>query len=366
MKKKILGIAGSMKTGNSSSAYLLTRALDRAAEFDIETEQIRLKDYRILPCEGCGSCMNNQPCLLLNHPEDELGKLYEKLVRADGFIFSSPVYALSLPAIWKNWIDRCEPCSPQDLSYAYYNYDRVVAVKGKALKGKVAGFICVAAGPGSEWALASLLPAFTAVKLSMVACAGMSLIEYDGQPGISKHSWSRPVAEADFAIRMAEAVGERVATALGYSTFDAARETGEPAGASVMKEIIEETMEGTMEEAGEKAMKETVVLDFNDCPHTLAELSREKDTVFIAGGINAGAESRQLYDRLRSVPGKNPVLIACIGKTPPFITRDFIRSKVKESAEARTVYFDWDNVTGLMLDKSLDHPVLLSFSHNKN
>lgn len=192
----------------------------------MQTELLRLNDYNILPCDGCGNCMNGKHCHLLKDPEDQLTELYDKLKEADGFVFASPVYALSLPAVWKNWIDRCEPCSDEDLDFEYYNYDRVAGVKGKAFKGKVAGQIVVAAGPGHEWALASLMPCFTAIKLSMIASAGISLIEYDGQPGIRKRSWSKPIEEAEEAKMMARAVGMRVASSLGFSYFDLPGQSG--------------------------------------------------------------------------------------------------------------------------------------------
>lgn len=224
--KKIIGLAGSMKKRHSSSEYLLSVALEAAAEQGVQTELLRLNDYNILPCDGCGNCMNGKHCHLLKDPEDQLTELYDKLKEADGFVFASPVYALSLPAVWKNWIDRCEPCSDEDLDFEYYNYDRVAGVKGKAFKGKVAGQIVVAAGPGNEWALASLMPCFTAIKLSMIASAGISLIEYDGQPGIRKRSWSKPIEEAEEAKMMARAVGMRVASSLGFSYFDLPGQSG--------------------------------------------------------------------------------------------------------------------------------------------
>ena len=236
MSKKILGIAGSMKKKNSSSEYLCSIALKAAAEYGVETELIRLVDYRILPCEGCGNCMDGKRCHLLDDPADQLTDLYNKLVAADGFIFASPVYALSLPAIWKNWIDRCEPCSDEDLAFDHYNYDRVARVKGKALRGKVAGQIVVAAGPGHEWAMASLVPCYTCVKLSMIASAGISLIEYDGQPGIQKNPWSKKIQDAEFAEMMARAVGIRVATAIGFSYFD--EETQKEIGRASCRERV--------------------------------------------------------------------------------------------------------------------------------
>lgn len=203
----------------SSTEYLLECALNEAERCGASTKHIRLVDYNILPCTGCGECMNGNKCKLLSNPTDQLKELYDECCKADAFIFASPVYALSLPAIWKCWFDRCEPCSESDLDYDYYCYDVVKQVKGKAFRGKVAAQIIVSAGSGAEWAISALAPAFTAVQLSIIASAGISLIEFDAQPGIKKHNWSKDISKAHFAINIAKSIGQRVAQTIGYSTY---------------------------------------------------------------------------------------------------------------------------------------------------
>ncbi|HLP59959.1 MAG TPA: flavodoxin family protein [Candidatus Deferrimicrobium sp.] len=354
MSQKILGIAGSMKSENSSSEYLLSIALEAAAAPGITVEMVRLKDYHIIPCEGCGNCMNNTRCHLLENPADQYALLYEKMREADGFIFSSPVYALGLPAQWKNWLDRCEPCSDGDLTYDYYNYDRVAQVKGKALKGKVAGMIAVAAGPGHEWALASFLPAFTTVKLSMVASAGLSLIEYDGQPGIRKRSWSKPIREAEFAIMMARAVGLRVATALNYSTFDTSRHPQHPDHPRPNKET--------------QIMPLTSIYlqDLWDHERSIRDLFGEETNILIVGNQAAAESCRTLYDRFyRECPGNyHCYLAAAVGPLPAFITRDFIKNKIQQLVGDNRVLFDWENRIAETSGCSVDSPLVLACKKN--
>lgn len=326
--KKMIGLAGSMKKHHSSSEYLLSVALEAAEEQGVQTELLRLNDYNILPCEGCGNCMNGKACHLLNNPEDQLTALYDKLKEADGFIFASPVYALSLPAVWKNWIDRCEPCSAEDLDFEHYNYDRVAGVKGKAFKGKVAGQIAVAAGPGHEWALASLIPCFTAIKLSMIASVGISLIEYDGQPGIRKRSWSKPIEEAESAKMMARAVGLRVASALGFSYFDT------PA------ERVNKTEEQADSWAG------LAVHDFNDGQVRLEELMEEQPRIFVIGDQQASGRCQSLLLRLEQQFGGKAAcaLIARVGQLPHFITHEFVKEKTGQMVTGFDLYFDWEDV----------------------
>lgn len=324
MKKKIIGICGSMKKVNSSSEYLLSVALDAASGPEVETELIRLDDYKIYQCEGCGNCMNGKHCKLLDNKDDQLTELYNKLCEADGFIFSSPVYALSLPAMWKNWIDRCEPCTDEDLNFDYYNYDRAVDVKGKAFKGKVAGQIVVAAGPGHELAMSSLIPNYTCIKLSMVASAGMSLIEYDGQPGIREKSWSKPIQEAEFAKMMARSVGIRVAAALGFSYFD-----------TVPNKKL----------SSDNKTDDLFINNLDDAKIKVNDLIESDPFIMIIGSQSTSLQVKEVNKKISSVlNGKGKcIMIATVDNLPPFITRDFVKEKISKIIGVKDLYIDWDN-----------------------
>ncbi|WP_340021723.1 flavodoxin family protein [Paenibacillus sp. FSL K6-1096] len=347
--KKVIGLAGSMKKHHSSSEYLLSVALEAAAEQGVQTELLRLNDYNILPCDGCGNCMNGKHCHLLNDPEDQLRELYDKLKEGDGFVFASPVYALSLPAVWKNWIDRCEPCSDEDLDFEYYNYDRVAGVKGKAFKGKVAGQIVVAAGPGHEWALSSLMPCFTAIKLSMIASAGISLIEYDGQPGIRKRPWSKPIEEAEEAKMMARAVGMRVASSLGFSYFDL------PAG----QESWEQQQAGGKEAL---AWSSFAIQNAEDEEVLLGDLASERPQVFVIGDQQASIRCGPLLEQLQQQLGGKAdcALIARVGQLPHFITHEFVKGKTKETVPGFTLYYDWEDKLGPRCALAPGQPAILA------
>jgi multimeric flavodoxin WrbA len=329
-KKKVLGICGVQKKKEfSSSQYLLEQALKAAEEDGAETEMVRLVDFNILECKACGFCLSNRPCPLHGDPADEHRLLYEKCLEADAFIFSSPVYALSLPSIWKKWIDRCDVNLEDDLEYDHYNYDTVEIVKGKAFRGKVAGQIAVAAGIGHEMALASLMPAFTAVKLTLVANVGLSLIEYDSEPGIKDEKWSKNVEEAQFAIDMARAVGKRVYEAIGFSAFDVVRREEKtdkfPVTAS---EILQLPLKGL---DGEEVI--------------VGSLEKEY-LILIASSQNTQALGAKWTKELGEIYSGNTEIgiaaVACIGQLPHFITRDFVAANIRINIGEQDIYFDWD------------------------
>jgi multimeric flavodoxin WrbA len=72
---RIIGICGSPKSERSSSRFLLEQALEAASEVlsdDDETILLNIRDFDILQCTGCDSCVRKKPCpqsasLLLPH-----------------------------------------------------------------------------------------------------------------------------------------------------------------------------------------------------------------------------------------------------------------------------------------------------------
>lgn len=348
--KRILGISGSMKKDKfSSTEYLLECALNEAERCGASTKHIRLVDYNILPCTGCGECMNGNKCKLLSNPTDQLKELYDECCKADAFIFASPVYALSLPAIWKCWFDRCEPCSESDLDYDYYCYDVVKQVKGKAFRGKVAAQIIVSAGSGAEWAISALAPAFTAVQLSIIASAGISLIEFDAQPGIKKHNWSKDISKADFAINIAKSIGQRVAQTIGYSTYK-----------------IDATNRA-------KVIDETLILDQileNGCREKIRIGSIKSNRIlFIASTKKTAKDAYNIYCGLRKTFSNKIIQavfnLSLIDQLPHFISKDDIVSNLLSSFsqnEYENILFDWNmQFYRSFFDENLDKPRLIIY-----
>lgn len=92
---KIVGISGTQRAlGECPSEILLNVALEEIKkETGAEVVLLRLADYNIKPCIGCGVCMQGLPCPMYNNPDDELKKVIEQCYGSDGYIFSSPAHA---------------------------------------------------------------------------------------------------------------------------------------------------------------------------------------------------------------------------------------------------------------------------------
>ena len=86
---KILAINGSPRI-NWNTATLLRKALDGAASQGAQVEMINLYDINYSGCTSCYSCKrtgSQHRCML----HDDLSRVLEKMSRADGLIFGSPV-----------------------------------------------------------------------------------------------------------------------------------------------------------------------------------------------------------------------------------------------------------------------------------
>ncbi|WP_370937681.1 flavodoxin family protein [Amycolatopsis sp. cg13] len=325
--KNVLGICGSPKTsGPSASEFLCRQAMRGAEEVGAATRVIRLVDYPIVDCDGCGDCMNRTPCHLFKRPEDRYIQLYKHIKWADAFVFASPVYALGLPFTWKQWLDRCEPANADELQYQYYNYEVAADVKGTAFQGKVAAQIVTSAGIGQEWAMASLMPLWTNVKLSVIASVGLSLIEFDEQPGIRTKPWGQGVENAEYAIEISRQIGRRVADAIGFSTFNV-NGSSPRLGRSDGRDISEQL---------------TLLTDLADHPADVSDGPGDL-TVLVVAGQAKSEEAQQRIERIRKLaPQLDVRLVAVVDQLPHFITRDFVKDKIAGQGHQVPVLLDWD------------------------
>lgn len=99
---KILGIVGS-KRKNGNTASLIQKAIEAAREEGIESEVIFLGDYNIADCTGCEGCKNTLKCVI----DDDMQKIYPRLLKADAIILGSPTYFYNVTAHVKAFLDRC-------------------------------------------------------------------------------------------------------------------------------------------------------------------------------------------------------------------------------------------------------------------
>ena len=99
----ILGIAASArKQGNS--ATLLVRVLDELRG-EFRTEVVFLADLTIQPCDGCHSCETQGSCRI----EDDMSRLYPRLLGADAILLASPVYMGGVTSRMQAFMERTWP-----------------------------------------------------------------------------------------------------------------------------------------------------------------------------------------------------------------------------------------------------------------
>jgi multimeric flavodoxin WrbA len=101
---KIVGIQSSPRGKNSSTLKLLNAALDGAAEDGAEIETIDITKLTIKYCNACNSCHETGVCSI---QKDDFNIILEKLLDADGIIWSSPNYITNITAQLKTLFDRC-------------------------------------------------------------------------------------------------------------------------------------------------------------------------------------------------------------------------------------------------------------------
>ena len=110
---KVLGIVGSPRR-NGNTNILMNRILDGAKEAGADTELVFLADLEIAPCDGCGVCLSEKPCII----DDDMIELYQKVLDADTLIYGTPVYFYGPSAQIKAFIDRFQYlASPERLEH---------------------------------------------------------------------------------------------------------------------------------------------------------------------------------------------------------------------------------------------------------
>ena len=69
-----------------------------------EFDEIHLMREKIPMCNGCFNCINESPDKCPHF--DKINPIVEKLKSADGIIIASPVYAMNVTALLKNFLDH--------------------------------------------------------------------------------------------------------------------------------------------------------------------------------------------------------------------------------------------------------------------
>ncbi|RLG50477.1 MAG: flavodoxin family protein [Thermoproteota archaeon] len=190
----IAGMSGSPRPGKNTEV-LLKESLRGAEEEGVETTLIRLADYRIEPCSGCGTCLKGKPCPI--DERDDMPKLAEAILGAQGVIICAPSYWGAVPGILKNFMDRTRP----------------LKMAGNKLAGKVLAAMAVAGlrCGGGEFVVDSILRFGLAHGMIIVGNLGdptsspcMVVSSLQGEKG-----WRRAVDD-EMALSWARELGARV------------------------------------------------------------------------------------------------------------------------------------------------------------
>ena len=194
---KVIGIVCSpRRQGNTE--FLVREALTAAEEAGAEeVEVVSVADNGILPCDGCGNCLETAECMI----DDDMQDIYPKLLAADGIIIGTPVYFWGVTAQAKAIIDRTY-C----LAAAHLAVDPELRAKiksyGRVLRNKVGGVIVVAGREGASSAFRQISDFF---RLHLMVEAG-GAIAYGSNRG--------EVSKDEEGLRQARGVGRAVVRAI--------------------------------------------------------------------------------------------------------------------------------------------------------
>lgn len=105
---KVLGIDGSpRKDGNTEK--LVKQILTGVEKAGAESEYLKLADYKIDYCLGCGACRPAGKCVL----DDAMHSVIESIQQADVIVLGSPIYAWQVSGNVKVFMDRlCQLLTP--------------------------------------------------------------------------------------------------------------------------------------------------------------------------------------------------------------------------------------------------------------
>jgi len=108
-KIKIFGCAWSPRHGNTE--IQVQEALKAAEELSgVTTSYYSIVGKKMNPCDACYRCFKNpsweKPCPAYDDPEDAFDDIVKLMLEADGIIFGSPVYWMSVTAQLKAFMDR--------------------------------------------------------------------------------------------------------------------------------------------------------------------------------------------------------------------------------------------------------------------
>jgi len=100
---RVLGLSTSPRKGGNTDV-MLDGALEGAHEAGAIIEKVHTPGLDINPCQACNSCFKTGQCI----QQDDMQKLYPKLLSYEGIILAAPIFSMNLAAQAKIVIDRIQ------------------------------------------------------------------------------------------------------------------------------------------------------------------------------------------------------------------------------------------------------------------
>ena len=125
----VLGISGSPRKDGNTDIVVREALAQLHSKKSVNAKFGRITDFHIKHCAGCRECMHLGYCII---QDDDFGKLWDEILRADVIIEGAPVYWNSPPGVMKDFVDR---------THGFF-------IKPGILNGKKAAIISVATESG--------------------------------------------------------------------------------------------------------------------------------------------------------------------------------------------------------------------------
>ena len=127
---KVFGICASPRNGTTH--YVLSKALEKLESHNIETEIFTCQGKDLKPCMHCDYCLENKKCII----RDDMGKIYDNLLDADGIILATPVQSGSVSANMSIIMDRTRALEAIDYNILRGKIGMSIAVGGDRTGGQ--------------------------------------------------------------------------------------------------------------------------------------------------------------------------------------------------------------------------------------
>ncbi|MHC1567221.1 MAG: flavodoxin family protein [Candidatus Syntropharchaeia archaeon] len=116
----VLGISGSPRKNGNTENMVKEALLAAKSMGDVKTEFISLAEKKVNPCTGCNRCygfkIGATPEKFCYTHDDDGDEIYKAMLKSDGIIIGTPVYAFDVSSKLKALLERGAPFCPYTAS----------------------------------------------------------------------------------------------------------------------------------------------------------------------------------------------------------------------------------------------------------